>query len=273
LIESFQTLIFAGGGNRCWWQAGLLHEWMRADQVRAKRFVGTSAGAAIAYAAATNRLPDAFDACKRAYAANEHIIKSRIPLRFAHETIYPAWLRAFVHDASVQRLRERETPTVMVAFAHLPRWLPTSASLALGAACYIIDKYWSQRIHPALLPRLGYSMQVRELVRSASSDEANALLAAAAAAPPFMPALRVEGRIAVDGGFADNAPRVPVNNDRQLVLLTRHYPNRPQLFEMDGRWYFQPTRAIPVSTWDCTPKATVEAAFELGRADAAILTV
>jgi hypothetical protein len=273
LIDSFQTLIFAGGGNRCWWQAGLLHEWMRADRVRAHRFVGTSAGAAIAYAAATNRLHDAFDACKRAYGSNERIVKSRFPLRFAHETIYPAWLRAFVDNASMQRLRERDTPIVMVGYAHLPRWLPAGASLALGATCYIVDKYWSQRVHPTLLPRLGFSMQVRELSRTASSDEANALLAAAAAAPPFMPARRVEGRIAVDGGFADNAPRIPLSQDRQLVLLTRHYPKLPQLFEMGGRWYFQPARAIPVSTWDCTPKATVDAAFELGRADAAILAV
>jgi hypothetical protein len=43
-----QTLAFAGGGNRCWWQAGLLtHLQAQGAQLQAK-LVGTSAGAAIA---------------------------------------------------------------------------------------------------------------------------------------------------------------------------------------------------------------------------------
>jgi len=43
-----QTLAFAGGGNRCWWQAGLLtHLQAQGAQLQAK-LVGTRAGAAIA---------------------------------------------------------------------------------------------------------------------------------------------------------------------------------------------------------------------------------
>jgi hypothetical protein len=52
------------------------------------------------------------------------------------------------------------------------------------------------------------------------------------------------------------------------VLLTRHYPNHPEVFQNNGRVYWQPSRQIPVSTWNCTGKATVDAAFELGYADA-----
>jgi hypothetical protein len=35
-----------------------------------------------------------------------------------------------------------------------------------------------------------------------------------------------------------------------------------------GRTYWQPSRKIPVSTWDCRPNTTVEDAFTLGQEDA-----
>jgi hypothetical protein len=56
-----------------------------------------------------------------------------------------------------------------------------------------------------------------------------------------------------------------------LVLLTRHYPKRPSIFQYGGRTYLQPSRPVPVSTWDCTAKATVIDAFTLGYKDAAKL--
>jgi hypothetical protein len=51
-------------------------------------------------------------------------------------------------------------------------------------------------------------------------------------------------------------------------MLTRHYPKLPLLFTWLGRTYWQPSRRIPVSTWDCTAKTTVLQAYELGLQDA-----
>lgn len=89
-----------------------------------------------------------------------------------------------------------------------------------------------------------------------------------------MPAVKLGGAYAFDGGYFDNAP-IPQQNDAErcatLVLLTRHYPKSPSLFRSHDRLYWQPSRPIPVSTWDCTGKANVGAAFELGREDASVL--
>lgn len=97
----------------------------------------------------------------------------------------------------------------------------------------------------------------------------------AAAAPPFLRAQRIGGRPAIDGGYTDSAP-IPLQSDAErsatLVLPTRHYAHLPVLFRWRGRMYWQPSRPVPVSTWDCTIRATVQAAFDLGAQDARMVS-
>ena len=45
-LSHIRTLAFAGGGNRCWWQAGLMTELMQNGAQLPALLVGTSAGAA-----------------------------------------------------------------------------------------------------------------------------------------------------------------------------------------------------------------------------------
>jgi hypothetical protein len=83
--------------------------------------------------------------------------------------------------------------------------------------------------------------------------------------------VKLNGEWAFDGGYMDNAP-VPSQpreeRARTLVLLTRHYPGRAECFQHNGRTYWQPSRPVPVSTWDCTAQSTVREAFDLGYDDA-----
>jgi predicted acylesterase/phospholipase RssA len=104
-----------------------------------------------------------------------------------------------------------------------------------------------------------------------SLQASRALLCAAAAAPPLMPPVKIQGLDAFDGGYSDNAPiaaRTAAKDKETFILLTRHYPERNPLFIHEGRTYLQPSRPVPVSTWDCTAKASVMDAFTLGYEDA-----
>jgi hypothetical protein len=86
-----------------------------------------------------------------------------------------------------------------------------------------------------------------------------------------MKAQKVGGHWALDGGYIDNAPvpvQTPAEAARTLVLLTRHYPDLPQQFTFEQRQYWQPSRKIPVSTWDCRPSTNVDQAYQLGLEDA-----
>jgi predicted acylesterase/phospholipase RssA len=55
--RQFGTVVFAGGGNRCWWQAGIVEGFRGSALWKPTTFVGASAGAAIAVAAVTDREP------------------------------------------------------------------------------------------------------------------------------------------------------------------------------------------------------------------------
>lgn len=47
-LDDIHTLAFAGGGNRCWWQAGVVSQLLDMGWKLPPTLVGTSAGAAIA---------------------------------------------------------------------------------------------------------------------------------------------------------------------------------------------------------------------------------
>jgi hypothetical protein len=77
--------------------------------------------------------------------------------------------------------------------------------------------------------------------------------------------------VALDGGYIDNAPIPPqgqAERESTLVLLTRHYPGLPSAFQWRDRSYWQPSKPVPVSTFDCTAKTNIDAAWTLGEIDA-----
>jgi hypothetical protein len=194
----------------------------------------------------------------------------RLRLRFAHHRIYPEWVSSFLNAEQFERLRQSSS-RLSVAVTRPARALGMSGSVVAATFAYLLDKFIANRIHPRLPKMLGLRQDLLELHACTSVDEALALLVAAAAAQPFIPARRIGGRIAFDGGYIDNAPTPPQQEAERagtLVLLTRHYPKLPIFFRGDGRFYWQPSRRIPVSMLDCTPRATVQQAFAMGEDEA-----
>jgi predicted patatin/cPLA2 family phospholipase len=273
-LSQFDTLVFAGGGNRCWWQAGAVSHWLEQGWQLPRQLVGTSAGAAIATACITDRTKAALDACLQLYAGNARIFDwralARFKLHFAHEHIYPTWITAFLNPATFETVRNSPI-RLRVAFTRPARALGLAGSIVAGTLAYIVDKHLGNSIHPRLPRLLGLRQDFLDLHECETLEQAQILLSAAAAAPPFMPSQRINGTPAIDGGYTDNAPihaQSEPEKSRTLVLLTRHYPKLPRLFRWQQRVYWQPSQRVPVSTWDCTPRTTVHAAFALGERDA-----
>ena len=282
-LSSVNTLVFAGGGNRCFWQAGLITQLLQAGWRLPAQLVGTSAGAGVATALIAGKALEGMEVCKQLYANNPRIIDWsqawRGRLGFAHEHIFPAWVASYLNESTfdiVQSARSR----LRVAFARPHPWLGLHVSTLLGTLAYVVDKHISHSIHPRLPKLLGLQQGYMDLHDCTTLGAAQNLLSAAAAAPPFMRARTVAGMAALDGGFVDNAPigKLPSRDregddsdeaeSRTLVLLTRFYPKLPALFTWQGRHYWQPSRKVPVSTWDCTPKTTIQKAYDLGTQDA-----
>ena len=239
-----------------------------------RNITATSAGAAIATSLLTGTTESALVACKKLYSANAQLFDwralMRLKVKFAHQHIYPAWLNSLMGDGDYHALQQSKSQ-LNVAVTQPARWLGLTGSLITGSVAYLLDKKIAHSIHPKLPSYLGLRQAFFSLNECGNAHEARNLLAAAAAAGPFMKAQKVGERWALDGGYIDNAPlpaQTPTEAKRTLVLLTRHYPDLPQQFIFKQRQYWQPSRKVPVSTWDCRPSTTVDLAYQLGFDDA-----
>jgi predicted patatin/cPLA2 family phospholipase len=274
-LDNFDTLVFAGGGNRCWWSAGIITHLLDHGWKLPPLLIGTSAGAGIATALITSSARDAIASCKRLYEQNEQLVDwrllTRLKLKFAHQHIYPTWLESFTSDHHIDRLRSASSE-LMVAITRPSKFLGLSGSLVAGSIAYMADKKIANSIHPRFPRYLGLRQEFLNLKSAVNGQAARVLLQAAAAAAPFMLAQRINGGWGFDGGYADNAPIPPQTEEQKaktLVLLTRHYPGLPAIFQWNRRTYWQPSQKVPVSTWDCRPGTTVDDAFDLGLRDCA----
>jgi predicted acylesterase/phospholipase RssA len=273
-LGNIDTLVMAGGGNRCWWQAGLVQALIQRGWALPQNITATSAGAAIATSLMAGTTEAALVACKKLYAANAQLFDWNaligLKVKFAHQHIYPAWLYSLLGDGDYAALQQSQS-RLSVAVTQPAPWLGLTGSLITGSVAYLLDKKIAHSIHPKFPRYLGLRQAFFSLKECGSAQEARHLLAAAAAAGPFMKAQKVGERWALDGGYIDNAPvpvQTPAEAARTLVLLTRHYTDLPQQFTFEQRQYWQPSRKIPVSTWDCRPSTTVDLAYRLGLEDA-----
>lgn len=273
-LSQIDTLVFAAGGNRCWWQAGVVSFLMAEGWRLPKQLVGTSAGAAIATACLTTGPKAALEACLQLFAANERLFAwrglTKLKLQFAHQQIYPAWVQSFLTRDTFAAMSQASSK-LRVGLTRAAPLLGMGGTVLLGTLAYLVDKHLWHSIHPRLPKLLGLRQEFVDLHSCGTVEEAQSLIIASAAAPPFMPSVCVNGSAAVDGGYTDNVPihhQTLEEKAKTLVLLTRAYPKRPPVFRWRGRLYWQPSRRVPVSTWDCTAKATVGDAYALGESDA-----
>jgi len=84
--------------------------------------------------------------------------------------------------------------------------------------------------------------------------------------------LRRNGRPVLDGGMVDNVPvaALDVSPGLVLVMVTRLYPRERTFVVPHGeqkRVYIQPSRKVPISSWDYTSPSQMQHAYDLGRAD------
>ncbi|MEQ1658302.1 MAG: patatin-like phospholipase family protein [Hylemonella sp.] len=276
LNRDYHHIVFAGGGNRCWWQAGLIELLSQHRCWQARNLIGASAGAGIATAFATGRLHDALHSAMERFAATPRNIEWRELLRgkrpFMLPRIYPDWVASFLDATDLQKLKAGALRLEVVITRPI-RFLPLTLSTAMALALYASEKFWLKNFHARLPHHLGLRAEYLNLAGSTSLEQAHTLLLASGAAVPITPTHRVHGRPALDGGFYDS---VPLPQDRAddphtLVLLTRHRPDLPQIFELQHRVYLQPMRAVAAINMDCTSATNVQLTYEQGRQEAIAL--
>ena len=274
----FDQMVFAGGGNRCWWQAGWWDVVQPELGLTPRVIAGISAGASTAcmlHAWNSAELMDYYGEALRQNTRNAHwgnlLRGERV---FPHYGMYRTALLTVFGEGRFGRLAQ--APEIRIGVAHIPRWLGARSAVAAGLIAYNIEKHVRKTLHPTLGKRLGFTPEIVRAQDCATPEDLADLLLQSASTPPFTPVLRRAGRPVLDGGMVDNVPvhALDATPGDALVLVTRLYP-RPTYFRIDvpvadgvqRRFYVQPSRKVPISSWDYTRPGAMRDAYVLGRHD------
>ena len=140
---------------------------------------------------------------KEATAANKkHFYFSNLFMKepaFPHYSIYRNTVVSALDNAALKKLRKG--PEVRVIFAHPPFYLGAMTGTAVGLLSYVIEKHTLAPVHPKLASKLGYTYTVARLNDCKTADEAADLIMCSSCTPPFVPILKHNGKITLDGGI------------------------------------------------------------------------
>lgn len=269
----FDAMVFAGGGNRCYWQGGFIEATREAMGGLPPVIVGASAGA---FAAAYSILDIGADV-RAGVIETCRAAKGNVDWRaalsgrpaFPVGELYRDLMRFAFPPERFETLKARAD--LGIAIARPPARLPLPLAIPIGIGLYQVEKKLFAPVHPTGGRKLGFTPHFAWARQLTSVDEFIDIMMATAAVPPFMPVGRVAGLPALDGGLVDNVPVDPVvpieaAGGRTLVLLTRRYSRIPAV---KGRTYAQPSEKIPVSQFDLTNPEGITAAYRLGLKDGA----
>jgi Patatin-like phospholipase len=269
----FDAIVFAGGGNRCYWQGGFYEAVAERLGLKPALAVGASAGAFAGVYSLLGIGPQVraqvLPACGPHRKNFDLSAWRRGEALCPIGPMYRTYLDTLFDAAALARLQA--LTDFHVAVTRLPRGVPPILGAALGIGAYQVEKHLFAPVHPRFGRRLGFTAEfIRVRAMTAPQELADALMASGGV-PPFMPVTQVGGRPAFDGGLFDGVPVAPLEaveaaGGRSLVLLTRLYKHLPQV---PGRTYVQPSRRIPVKQFDLTDPDGIRDAYELGRKDGA----
>lgn len=106
----FDNVVFAGGGNRCFWQAGFWSVVSAALDLAPSGAAAVSAGSAIACALFAGTFDQGFAGHKRAVAMNQRKLYLRNLLRrkpvFRHGDMYRNAILGSIDDGALMRLHQ-----------------------------------------------------------------------------------------------------------------------------------------------------------------------
>jgi predicted acylesterase/phospholipase RssA len=270
--QDWQTVLFAGGGCRCFWQLGFWAAVAPALEL-APRFVGAvSAGAAMACAALAGRTEAVVADFKARAAANERNFYPGNLLRrepaFPQEAIYRWAILTVLDREALARLHAG--PEIEVVVTRPPSWAVAGSCLPLAAVARMMDKRSGDRVHARWGPRFGFRGEWISVRQCATPEEVADLILHSSCTPPATPWYRRDDRPVLDGCVAQDPPfgsRGPGDGTEEtLVLLTRHQP-QAALPRLPGRTYVAPSEPIGVAVWDYTSPEKVQQTFDLGRRD------
>ncbi len=268
--QEFDGVVFAGGGCRCFWQAGFYEEAAKSGRLQPKSVAAASAGAALGCVAIHGYAKKAlanFKAKAQGNSSNvypRHVFSSEAV--FPHESLFRSAILETIDSAALQRIQEG--PEFIVSLTRAPKdskyW---KSRLAAGISSYLLEGKMTTRIHRQWPSKVGFVVEWARADLSTSIEELADLFLHTSCTPPFTPAFQRGGAPVFDGGLIDNVPVAALpHREHILVLLTRPHASLPNTSRVT---YVAPSQPISVEKWDYTDPEGLQAAYDLGCEDGA----
>lgn len=269
------ALTLAGGGNRAFYQLGLLEPWWARLAPTIGVISSCSAGTCTAVLLLSGRQESTFQYWRdrRSHVTKNldwwKLVRGERPA--PHFPIYRDTMIHALSEGGLERIRALPFP-VYALVATPPHGLPVPLAIPIGLAAYSVERWLHPgRLHPGIGRRLGFAPVAVDLRTCRSVEAAADLVLASSATPPFTPVGSVAGRPVLDGGLVDNAPAFVADAAgpwaRHLVVLTRPYPAEVMGHQGD-RWYLCPSEPPAADRWDYTRPERIDRTIALGRRDA-----
>lgn len=269
------AITFAGGGNRAFYQLGLMNTWYNRLSPRIGCLATCSAGACVAALMLSGRKDEVSvywkERCREVTTNFEwrRLLSGKRPT--PHEPLYRDMLLYAFSTGGFHRITSQPFP-FLVLTTGFPRALPSFAAAALALCTYKLEKRLRRgMVHPTYGRRAGFTGVVFDARDCKTPEELADLIIASSATPPFTAVGNYAGRRLLDGGVIDNVPAFLADEvrgiNRNLVMLTRPYPS--DLTGIQGsRLYVAPREPLPIERWDFTRPDLLEATVAIGERDA-----
>ncbi len=155
----FDAVVFAGGGNRCYWQGGFYEAAAPRLRLAPKLVVGASAGA---FAATYSLLGVGPQARSRVYdGCGPHLKNFDVAAWRRGEPLCPVGplynelLAQTIDDAALARLNA--ITDLRIALTRMPRGVPPLVGAMLGIGAYQLEKHLLRPGIPASATRLAFA--------------------------------------------------------------------------------------------------------------------
>lgn len=271
------AITFAGGGNRAFYQLGLMNCWRERLLPRTAMMATCSAGACVATLILSGREQEANRFWKQRREGITKNFEWRKLLKGArptpHEPIYRDTLLHAFSEGGFERVRSQPFPVLVLTTA-FPKRLPAFAAVLLGLCAYNLEKsFRKEMIHPTFGRRVGFKALAFDARQCETPEELADLIISSSATPPFTSLGRFQGNRLLDGGIVDNVPAFLADEvpdvRHNLVLMTRPYPSHIT-GRQGSRLYIAPACTLPVNRWDYTRPELIDATIQAGERDAAV---
>ena len=271
------ALTFAGGGNRAFYQLGLITRWHDRVLPRTAAIASCSAGACVIMTYLSGRREAA-----RSYWMERtrnitrnfdwsKLLRGQRPA--PQGAIYRDTLLATFAEGGLERIRRQPFPIYVLA-SSFPALLPSAMAVTLGITLYSIERSMRRGPHPKSPRLVGFKPIAVDARECETPEELANLILASSATPPFTPLGTFRGVRLLDGGMIDNAPAFVVEERhpevrRSIVLMSRPY--HPSVMGIQGsRLYVAPTRPTPIDRWDYTRPHLLDDTVAMGEREADI---